>query len=160
MSWSADGSHIYYDRATDSPNGIYSVPALGGEERLLIENAQNPASLPDGSILFGRPTPSRVIQLHRFWPASGKLEALPVVIQTDSIAPIHSIDANRALILGRALKAPLERDSVQIFDLASHELRPIGGTVPSDVVSMSVDPTDGSAVVSVRQGSSSTACCA
>ncbi|HXT69634.1 MAG TPA: protein kinase [Vicinamibacterales bacterium] len=154
MAWSTDGSHIYYDRGIDSPNGIYSVPALGGEERLLIENAQNPASVPDGSILFGRPNANRVIQLHRFWPASGKVEALPVVIQSDSIAPIHAIDANRALIVGRALKTPLERDSVQILDLASQEMKPIGATLPPDIVSMSVDPSDRSAVISVRVGSS------
>jgi hypothetical protein len=154
MSWSADGSHIYYDRYTDSPNGIYSVPALGGEERLVIENAQNPASVPDGSLLFGRSNADRLIQLHRFWPASGKLEPLPVVLEHDAIAPVRAIDANRAVVHGRALSAARERDSLWIFDLTSHELRPLGGTVPSDVVSMSVDPTDRSAVITAREGSS------
>jgi len=154
MSWSADGSHIYYDRSTDSPNGIYSVPALGGDERLVVENAQNPASVPDGSLLFGRPNADRVIQLHRFWPASGKLEALPVVLSRDKIAPVCPIDANLAVVFGRALDAPLESDSLWLFDLTSHQLRAIGGTIPKDIVSMTVDPTDRSAVVSVREGSS------
>ena len=31
LAWSHDGSRIYYDRMTDTPQGIYSVPALGGE---------------------------------------------------------------------------------------------------------------------------------
>jgi hypothetical protein len=154
MCWSADGSQIYYDRYTDTPNGIYSVPALGGEERLVIENAQNPASLPDGSILFGRPNADRVIQLHRFWPASGKLEPLPVLLTGDSVQPIRAIDANRALIQGRALNAPLRRDSLLIYDLTSHELRALGTGIPSDVVSLSVDRRDQSAVIAARDGSS------
>ena len=37
--WAADGSRIYYDRQTDTLNGIFSVPALGGDERLVLENA-------------------------------------------------------------------------------------------------------------------------
>ncbi len=52
LAWSPDGARIYYDRLTDVPNGIYSVPALGGEERLLIENANAPQPLPDGSLLL------------------------------------------------------------------------------------------------------------
>jgi eukaryotic-like serine/threonine-protein kinase len=35
ISWSPDGALIYFDRQTDVPQGIYSVPVLGGEERLL-----------------------------------------------------------------------------------------------------------------------------
>jgi len=37
ISWSPDGSVIYYDRLTDAPQGIFSVPVLGGEEHLVVE---------------------------------------------------------------------------------------------------------------------------
>jgi eukaryotic-like serine/threonine-protein kinase len=154
LCWSADSSLIYYDRYTDAPNGIYSVPALGGEERLVIENAQYPASLADGSLLFGRLNAERVIQLHRLWPASGKLEPLPVALAADSFGPIATIDTNRIVIQGRALDAPLSRDSLWIFDLSSRELRPLAADIGSDIVSMSVDPRDQSAVIAVADGSS------
>jgi DNA-binding beta-propeller fold protein YncE len=92
--------------------------------------------------------------LHRFWPASGKLEALPVVIAADAIEPIHAIDANRSLIFGRSLKTPLDRNSLWVYDLASQQLRALGGKLPPDVISMSVDPRDQTAVISASEGSS------
>ena len=45
LNWSADSGHVYYDRITDVANGIYSVRNLGGEERLVVENAGNPLPL-------------------------------------------------------------------------------------------------------------------
>ena len=54
VSWSPDGSLIYYDRATGVPLGVYSVPVLGGEEHLVLENAFSPEALPDGSLLLCR----------------------------------------------------------------------------------------------------------
>ena len=52
--WSPDGSRIFYDRQTDVMNGIFSVPALGGDERLVLENAGFPVVLPNGDLLFQR----------------------------------------------------------------------------------------------------------
>jgi len=43
-SWSADGALIYYDRYTDVPQAIFSVPVLGGDERLVLENAFSPGT--------------------------------------------------------------------------------------------------------------------
>jgi hypothetical protein len=44
LSWSPDGTKIYYDRWTDVPRGIYSVPALGGAEQLVLEDAGDPGA--------------------------------------------------------------------------------------------------------------------
>jgi hypothetical protein len=154
MCWSTDGSHIYYDCITDAANGIYSVPALGGDERLVIENAQNPFSLPDGSLLFVRPNADRIAQLHRFWPASGKLEPLPVAIAGDRMGPIRALDANRVVVQGRPLQKSGEGNSVWIFDLLSQELRPLAAALPPDIVSHAVDPRDRSVVLVAREGTS------
>ena len=153
LCWSTDGSHIYYDRITDAANGIYSVPALGGEERLVIENAQTPASLPDGSLLFARANANRILQLHRFWPTSGKLEPLPVAIQPDSMGPIRPLSGNRAVIHGRPLEAETDTSSLFIFDLASHDLSALGRSLPANLFSLAVDPRDQSVVVGTRDGS-------
>src|SRR6185503_7862517 len=50
VSWSRDGSKLYFDRR----HGIFSVPVLGGEEQLVLEDAGNPQALPDGSLVVQR----------------------------------------------------------------------------------------------------------
>jgi Tol biopolymer transport system component len=39
VSWAPDGSKLYFDRSWDQPRGVCSVPPLGGEPRLILENA-------------------------------------------------------------------------------------------------------------------------
>jgi hypothetical protein len=153
MSWSADGSQIYFDRSTDAPVGIYAVPALGGEARLVIENADYPAALADGSLLFSRQNADRAKQLHRFWPSSGKLEPLPMALRPDSLGAVRPIDANRVLVHGRSLDAPLAPDALWVFDLRSRARTPLTSQAADEVTSMAIDPRDGSAVIAVREGS-------
>lgn len=74
VSWSPDGSLIYFDRATDVPLGVYSVPVLGGEERLVLENAISPEALPDGSLLVSRARAGLGDQLYRYWPETGRIQ--------------------------------------------------------------------------------------
>jgi hypothetical protein len=78
LSWSADGTRLYYDRWTDGPTGVFSVPALGGGEQLLLENAASPEALPDGSLMVVRQNAERRLQLFRFWPETGRLQAFRV----------------------------------------------------------------------------------
>ena len=53
------------------------MPVLGGEERLLLENAGRAETLPDGTIIFVRTDAERKRKLHRFWPGTGQVQALP-----------------------------------------------------------------------------------
>jgi hypothetical protein len=76
LYWSVDSSKIYFDRFCPQPVGIYSIPALGGEERLLLANAASPEPLPDGSLLVVRIDPDRRSQVYHFWPDNGRLQAL------------------------------------------------------------------------------------
>ena len=152
-AWSPDGSLIYYDRYTDAPTGVFSVPALGGEERLVIENAVAPAALADGSLLFARQNADRVYQLHRFWPESGKLEPLPVVTGNGSTARSgRSTPRMSCLLAGRWVRRT-NADGLKIFDLNSHELRPVDPNFTGAVRSIAVDPRDRTLVVSSREGS-------
>src|SRR5262249_32866757 len=50
-AWSRDGSKIYFTRGSTEGANVYSIPAVGGEERLVLDNAYFPEPLPDGSIL-------------------------------------------------------------------------------------------------------------
>jgi hypothetical protein len=107
INWARDGSQIFYDRQTDVVNGIYSVPTFGGEERLILPKASCPLPLHDGTLLFGRINKDRVWQLHRLWPDTGKVEALPFVkngssrvVYTNLMA---QIDEDRIAIVGQPL---------------------------------------------------------
>ena len=42
ISWSRDGTSLYYDRTAGVTRGIFSVPVLGGEEKLVLEDALAP----------------------------------------------------------------------------------------------------------------------
>ncbi|HEY1207343.1 MAG: protein kinase [Bryobacteraceae bacterium] len=80
VSWSPDGSRIYFDRVWDSPHGVFSVPLFGGEPRQVLEAAADPEPLPDGSMIVLRINPDHQVQLHRFWPDSGRLQPLAAAL--------------------------------------------------------------------------------
>src|SRR6185295_9080275 len=73
LAWAPDGSSIYFDRLRDVPRGIFRVSVLGGEPRLVLENASTPAPLPDGSLLAVRIDEQGRSRIYRFWPETGRL---------------------------------------------------------------------------------------
>ncbi len=79
VAWAPDGSKIYFERERGSRN-VYVIGPLGGEPRLLLENAGAPEALPDGSLIVLRPSSEGRQQLLRYWPDSGRLEALPASV--------------------------------------------------------------------------------
>ena len=87
VSWSPDSSLVYYDRFTDVPHGVYSVPMLGGEEHLVLEDASAPEALPDGSLLVTRLVSADRGQVYCFWPDTGRLLPFPLK------RPLHSAPA-------------------------------------------------------------------
>jgi len=76
IAWSPDGSKLYFDRVLSQPIGIYTVPSLGGDERLVLKGAGGPEALPDGSLLVWRIDPERKSRIFHFWPDSGRLQPL------------------------------------------------------------------------------------
>jgi len=80
VSWAPDGSRLYFDRRWGKPRGVYSIPPLGGESRLLLDDAWGPEALPDGSLIVAKTAPGGDYQLFHFWPESGRLEALPALV--------------------------------------------------------------------------------
>ncbi len=128
LAWSADGASIYYDRRTDVPQGIYSVPLLGGDERLVLEKASNPEPLPDGSLLVIRFNPERKTQLFRFWPESGRLQDLPVIVYNASSPghPMRTVPGGKqAVIFGNPLGREDQPPALLLMDLDSGAMRSI-----------------------------------
>ena len=155
LAWAQDGSRIYYDRLTDVHNGIYSVPALGGDERLLIENASAPVPLADGSLLLLRRTADRLTQLHRLWPDSGQLTPLPAVTDRGGYTgPVREIDAGRIAFFGRPIADAAKADQLYVLALDSGAMTRLGAELaPGAIVSMSVSKPDRSVLAAVRDGS-------
>jgi eukaryotic-like serine/threonine-protein kinase len=104
--WAPDGSRIFFDRQTDTLNGVFSVPSLGGEERLVLENAGLPNALPNGDLLVVRVNAQRQMQLHRFSPSTGRVDPLPAVpdaAASDDVVVV-SPDGRRAYFFGQPLQ--------------------------------------------------------
>ena len=132
IEWSADGSSIYFDRLRDAPQGIYRVPVLGGEPRLVLERASSPVPLPDGTLLVARMGEDRRRQIFRFWPETGRLEStgamLPAGLISNSIRAFR--DGREAVFYGKPVAAPDAPDDVYALDLASHAIRRLGQGQP------------------------------
>ena len=126
ISWSPDSSKIYFDRYWGQPRGIFSVPPLGGEPRMLLDDAFNPESLPDGSLIVAKLTDQGDHQLFHFWPESGRLEALPAFItSSDTGTPLRA-SPNGKEIVYFGTGGPETRSqspNIYVFDLTSRMSR-------------------------------------
>jgi serine/threonine protein kinase len=100
VAWAWDGSKIYFDREWGS-GGIYAIAPLGGEPRLLLENARVPEPLPDGSLIVLRPSADGRQQLLHFWPDSGRLEPLPATVVNSDTRTVRAFpDGKEIAVLG------------------------------------------------------------
>jgi len=133
VAWAPDGSAIYYDRIEAVPQGIYSVPVLGGDERLVFPQAFRPEALPDGSLLAVKLNSKREWQLFRLWPATGQVQDLPVAV----IDPGQSLanprvfpDGKEALIDGAPLGREADGMRLLVVDLATGATRPFAPSIP------------------------------
>ena len=102
VAWSKDGTRIFFDRVTDVPHGIFSVPAVGGPERLVLEDAQSPEALPDGSLLVVRTSTQGALRIHRFFPETGLVSPLgpAIVAESMGLAIRSTPDGLRSDLLG------------------------------------------------------------
>jgi len=81
LSWSPDSARIYFHRINFGAFGIFSVAAIGGDERPLLEGASSPVPLRDGSLLAVLPGETGPpLQVVRYWPDTGAQETLGGVI--------------------------------------------------------------------------------
>ena len=133
VAWAPDGSAIYYDRLTSVPKGIYSVPVLGGDEHLVFADAFRPEALPDGSLLAVKLNSNHEWQLFRFWPATGKVQDLPVAVvdAQESLAnPRAFPDGKEAVVDGAPLGKEAGGMNLLVVDLATGATRPVAPGLP------------------------------
>ena len=152
LCWSPDGSTIYFNRTLDVPMGVFSVPFLGGEERLVIENAAHPAALPDGSLLVARINEERRSQLTRVWPDTGRMQALPVDVTYDpGFRPWIrvSADGRRVVVaLGSMYDTPGKRSLIEV-DVAAGTAHPIEVEGNPEIRAVALSADGASAIAAV-----------
>jgi hypothetical protein len=125
-SWSTDGTLIYYDRYTDAPHGIFSVPVLGGDERLVVENALSPEPLPDGGLLIVKLNGEREFHLQRFWPGTGRVQPLPIRVSQNfylNATARADSDGKTAVAWGEPLGQMASAPGFYAIDLSSGSIR-------------------------------------
>jgi serine/threonine protein kinase len=117
LYWSQDSSKIYFDRFTAQPVGIYSIPTLGGEERLVLGNAASPEPLPDGSLLIVRVDPDRRNQIYHFWPDSGRLQALGAWVDLYPSAALRVFPSGKEAVFFGTVKGTDSDNSPHLYTL-------------------------------------------
>jgi hypothetical protein len=143
ICWSRDATRIYVTRHT----GLYSVPVLGGDERLIAEQGLAPEPLPDGSLLVSRANAQGRAQLHRFWPDSGRLEALDAEV----LPQIRAFkDGREAVFIGRPLNVPNAPVALRAIDLATGKSRVLAPDAKIGASAVAIGP-GGESVLAVLQ---------
>jgi hypothetical protein len=152
MSWAPDGSRIYFDRVWGRPRGVYSISPLGGEPRLLLESAQCPQALPDGSLIVVQIDETARYRLYRFWPDSGKLQALPALLGGgvgQLVDPLVAVfpDGREVVYLGTPDSTPGAAPRYYVLNLDTLRSRALNTQVVPDVFSVGVSSDNQSALI-------------
>jgi hypothetical protein len=96
VSWSPDGSQIFYSRVAGGPNGVYRISKYGGQERLVLEKARDPKVRPDGSILLVRRNFGERQQLFLYWPETEQLRALNAAPESSPISAFSMLKSGHS----------------------------------------------------------------
>lgn len=130
IAWSPDGSKLYYDRTIAVPVGVYSIPALGGAQRLVVEHAGCPEALPDGSLLIIREDSKAHWQIVHFWPDSQRLNPLPGWVAIGTTIPLRVFpDGKEAVFNGTTSETDLSVH-LYIMDIATGKTRQLAPELP------------------------------
>jgi eukaryotic-like serine/threonine-protein kinase len=147
VAWARDGSRIYFDREWGAAN-IYSIGPLGGEPRLVLTNAWVPETLPDGSLIALRPSAQGRQQLVHFWPDSGRLELLPVTVQSADYPRLRAFPDGKEVAVFGLYGNRAGRPRLFALDLASGKARDLAD--PEDAFETVAISADGRTVFALQ----------
>jgi hypothetical protein len=134
VAWSPDSTRIYYGRIDGSPRGVFSVPALGGSERLVLDDAASPEVLPDGSLLVARISPDSKYQLYRFWPETGRIDSHPALLFGSDWQTTPAFkDGKEAVLWGASTEQQDSKNHLYVLDLNTKKTRRITSNFDLDL---------------------------
>lgn len=123
IAWAPDGSKLYFDRIVGTPKAIYSVPALGGAERLILEDAGTPEVLPDGSLIVAKNDVGARLRISHYWPESQRLQPLPGWVTLDTTIPLRTFSDGRELVFFGGANSPNAADYLYAMDVSTGKTR-------------------------------------
>jgi len=152
-SWSPDGALIYYNRTYGSVRQIYSVPVLGGDERLVLDNAGNAEPLRDGTLIVTRLDAARNRKFLHFWPTTGQFQELAIqsgLSSSQNTAARAFPDGKTIVIWGEPVGRSASARGLYAVDIASGSMKRLSppGLNSADVTAYAVAP-DGQSVLAV-----------
>jgi eukaryotic-like serine/threonine-protein kinase len=132
VCWSRDGDRLFFDRVTDLPTGIFAVSPLGGIEHEVLEDAQGPEALPDGSLLVVKRDAQRNFQVHRFRPDTGDLAPVgPAVVAERGNWSLRAFpDGKTAVFWGRLAGSTDPARRVYLLDVTTGKATPFARQLP------------------------------
>ncbi len=131
VCWSRDGDKLYFDRVSDVPLGIFSSPPLGGQERPVLEDAQGPEALPDGSLLVIKRDAARNFRIHHYRPDTGDLAPLGPAVAAEGTFSVRAFpDGKTALFWGRLAEPSDQPRRVFLLDVATGQATPFAPQLP------------------------------
>jgi len=125
LAWALDGSKIYYSRYFTRPQGVYSVPALGGEASLILADAAGGLPLPDGSLVVVKLNAAGHLQLQRYWPESGHIEALPAFLAPLGRFPVAVLAGGKQIAFQGYAGSASGTSGLFVLDLQTKGTRPV-----------------------------------
>jgi eukaryotic-like serine/threonine-protein kinase len=123
ISWAPDGSKLFFDRVVAVPKGIYSVPAMGGAERLVLEDAGTPETLPDGTLIVARNDTASRLRIYHYWPDSQRLDPLAGWVTLGTTIPLRIFPDGKELVFFGGIKSPESADHLYAMDIATGNSR-------------------------------------
>jgi len=157
IAWSPDGSKLYFDRVLSQPVGIYTVPSLGGDERLVLKGAGGPEALPDGSLLVWRIDAERKSRIFHFWPDSGRLQPLEAWIPPTLPVNLFRVfpDGKEAVFFGTT-EGTDASPHLFALDIASGKARRLAAQLPirqtSEAFPLAPTPDNRSVLIDLPSG--------
>jgi len=132
IAWAPDGSKLYFSRGFDPLGGVYSIPVLGGEPRLLRQNAEGGYPVADGSLIIGvMSRRNGALQLVRFWPETGREEPLPAFLYGSPELSVTVFPGGKEIaFFGYGSLPDHVTGGLYALDLNSKRVRPLGGMWP------------------------------
>ncbi|MFN7935007.1 MAG: protein kinase [Bryobacteraceae bacterium] len=124
LAWSRDGSRIYFSRHFGQPQGVFSVPTLGGEPSLILASAGGGLPLPDGSLIVARLDAEAHLRLHRFWIESGRIEPLPAFLVPVGNFPVAALPNGKEIVFQGFSETVGGSPRLHILNLESGKARP------------------------------------
>lgn len=150
ISWSRDGARLYYTRVLGSAGSMYSVPLLGGDERLMLENTSYSQVLPDGSFVVSRHNAQQYPQLYRYWPDGARLQPLNASPR-NNLGPTYRVAPSGEWLafLGTPMDKAGSVPHLYVLNLASGKITRLAPnqSIPSTLPFGLAIPSDGRSVI-------------